>query len=70
MPRSLQPTVRQLPPIRQLLAGAAIAGAIAVAIPATASAAPSTCDYNASNKNVIIDDRSGIPRSASSGSVT
>ena len=59
MPRHLQPTVRQLPPIRQLIAGAAIAGAVAVAIPATASAGTSTCEYNASNKNVIIDDRSG-----------
>jgi hypothetical protein len=58
MPGPLQPTVRQLPPIRQLIAGAAIAGAVAVAVPATASAA-STCEYNTSNKNVLIDDRSG-----------
>jgi hypothetical protein len=59
MPRHLQPTVRQLLPIRQVLAGAAIAGAIAVAVPATASAADSKCEYNASNKNVLIDDFSG-----------
>jgi len=58
MPRPLQPTVRQLLPIRRVIAGAAIAGAVAVAVPATASAA-STCEYNTSNKNLIIDDRSG-----------
>jgi hypothetical protein len=59
MPRHLQPTVRQLRPIRHVLAGAAIAGAIAVAVPATASAADSRCEYNTSNKNVLIDDFSG-----------
>ena len=60
MQRPLQPTVRQLPPIRQLLAGAAIAGAIAVAAPAAATAAPSTCQYNPSNKNLIVNDASGM----------
>ena len=59
MPRPLHPTVRQLVPIRQVIAGAAIAGAIAVAVPATASAAESRCEYNTDNKNMIIDDFSG-----------
>jgi hypothetical protein len=59
MPRPLKPTVRQLLPIRQVLAGAAIAGAIAVAGPATANAATSICFYNTSTKTLQISDRSG-----------
>jgi Ca2+-binding RTX toxin-like protein len=53
------PTVRQLPPIRRLVAGALIAGTAAVAIPATANAAASTCSYNTGNKNLIVDDQTG-----------
>ena len=60
------PTVRQLPPapvagraVARLAVAAAIAGAAITAMPGVAHAAPSTCSYNTSNKNLIINDRSG-----------
>jgi hypothetical protein len=62
MHRPHAPTVRQLPPVRRLIAGALIAGAVAATAPAMASAAPNTesiCTYDAVFHRVTVTDKSG-----------
>ena len=62
--RHLQPTVRQLPPIRRLLAGALVAGAVVAVAPSMASAAEtqSTCTYDPAFHRVTVTDNSGGAR--------
>jgi hypothetical protein len=59
MHRPHAPTVRPLPPVRRVLAGALALGAVAIVAPAAANAGVSSCNYSAATKTLSISDQSG-----------